>query len=433
MPKQKFKITKFENPGGKAAFRVSGTLFGERVRKNFETRTEAVACRQELNVDHLKGDPTGQTIWTTLTNDQNRDAIAAANQLKAADSKRNLSFAVSYFLQHYKEAAEEMTVSLAVKEYLCEKDREVHRDILTFRQYRSIKIEMEKFNEFFGERIVGGIQPDEIKDYLESPPRYQNPNRKPSPVLSLKTFNNRRGYLSTLFKFCFLKKFVAENPIPHVPHFKIKKSRGTATTLSAEEAKEFMAFLETYKGKQNKDETYWGKEGCMVPYYTLALFAGIRPDYKDGEITKLRPKDIRLDTGVILIEPEASKVNEKRSIKIQPNLRLWLEKYQQDEFPIIPERRFRDMWADVRTHYTLPHDVLRHTFISMTVGAFRSVGDASLQAGNSELVIRKHYLDLKSVEEADKFWRITPKGMNAPSNLVKVEGRFQEAKELKAV
>ena len=37
----------------------------------------------------------------------------------------------------------------------------------------------------------------------------------------------------------------------------------------------------------------------------------------------------------------------------------------------------------------------------MTVGAFRSVGDAALQAGNSEAIIRKHYLDLKSVEEAD--------------------------------
>ncbi len=87
---------------------------------------------------------------------------------------------------------------------------------------------------------------------------------------------------------------------------------------------------------------------------------------------------------MILIEPEVSKVNEKRTIKIQPNLRLWLDKYPQDKLPVIPERRFRDMRADVRTHFTLPHDVLRHTFISMTVGAFRSIGNAALQAGNSE-------------------------------------------------
>jgi len=57
---------------------------------------------------------------------------------------------------------------------------------------------------------------------------------------------------------------------------------------------------------------------------------------------------------------------------------------------------------------------MRHTFISMTVGAFCSVGDASLQAGNSEAVIRKHYLDLKSVEEADAFWMIVPEGEKLP-------------------
>ena len=61
----------------------------------------------------------------------------------------------------------------------------------------------------------------------------------------------------------------------------------------------------------------------------------------------------------------------------------------------------------------------------MTVGAFRSVGDAALQAGNSEAVIRKHYLDLKSIEEADAFWRIVPEGVELPE-LEKKDGRYVE-------
>lgn len=193
-----------------------------------------------------------------------------------------------------------------------------------------------------------------------------------------------------------------------------------------------MRWLESYQGQENKTGSFLGKPGCMVPYYALTLFAGIRPDWKDGEIGKLRPQDIRLDTGVILIEPEVSKVNEKRTIKIQPNLRKWLEKYPIEDYPIIPARRFRDMWADVREQQALAHDVMRHTFISMTVGAFRSVGDASLQAGNSEAVIRKHYLNLKTVEEADQFWAIVPEGEALPK-LKKKDGRYvrksQEAKK----
>jgi hypothetical protein len=45
----------------------------------------------------------------------------------------------------------------------------------------------------------------------------------------------------------------------------------------------------------------------------------------------------------------------------------------------------------------------------MHVGKSRSMGDAALQAGNSEAIIRKHYLDLKSTREADQFFGILPR------------------------
>ena len=44
----------------------------------------------------------------------------------------------------------------------------------------------------------------------------------------------------------------------------------------------------------------------------------------------------------------------------------------------------------------------------MFVAKFRSMGEAALQAGNSESIIRKHYLDLKSPAEADQFFGIMP-------------------------
>ena len=65
----------------------------------------------------------------------------------------------------------------------------------------------------------------------------------------------------------------------------------------------------------------------------------------------------------------------------------------------------------------ITHDVLRHTFISMFVAKFRSVGEAALQAGNSEGIIRRHYLDLKSKEEAEEFWGILPQRA-APAGVV---------------
>ena len=109
-------------------------------------------------------------------------------------------------------------------------------------------------------------------------------------MLSLKTWNNRRGYLSTFFKYCVTKKYAGENPILEVPKYKIKQRRGSAEILSANEATELMGWLETYRGKQNRDGSWWGELGCVVPYYALALFAGIRPDWEHGEMSKLKPK-----------------------------------------------------------------------------------------------------------------------------------------------
>ena len=66
---------------------------------------------------------------------------------------------------------------------------------------------------------------------------------------------------------------------------------------------------------------------------------------------------------------------------------------------------------------SIAHDVLRHTFISMFVGKYRSMGEAALQAGNSESIIRKHYLDLKSTAEAEQFFGILPQH-TAPAAVV---------------
>jgi hypothetical protein len=62
----------------------------------------------------------------------------------------------------------------------------------------------------------------------------------------------------------------------------------------------------------------------------------------------------------------------------------------------------------VRTKFELSPDVLRHTFASMHVGKFHSVGQAALESGNSETIIRNNYLNVVSEAEAKAFWQIMP-------------------------
>ena len=111
---------------------------------------------------------------------------------------------------------------------------------------------------------------------------------------------------------------------------------------------------------------------------------------------------------MIRIDGEVSKVREPRNVTIQPNLPAWLRAYPLKEFPIIPAN-LQHIREKVAGKFPLTHDVMRHTFISMFVAKFRSIGEASLQAGNLESIIRKHYLDLKTTGEAEEFFSILPK------------------------
>jgi integrase len=212
----------------------------------------------------------------------------------------------------------------------------------------------------------------------------------------MKTHNNRRGILSTFIKFAFQRGWIAENPIPKVPHYRIRRKRSVAQTFTTAQARALMEHMETYDG------------GRWVPYFALCLFAGIRPGVPHGEITKLKPEAVNLDGGVINISAEVSKVREPRTVIIQPNLAAWLSAYPLKKYPIILGN-FKKRRQRFAKKFNLTHDVLRHTFISMFVAKFRSIGEAAIQAGNSESIIRKHYLDLKTTKEAEEFFRIMPK------------------------
>ncbi|OAM88314.1 hypothetical protein OH491_05740 [Termitidicoccus mucosus] len=92
---------------------------------------------------------------------------------------------------------------------------------------------------------------------------------------ALKTHNNRRGVVSTFMKYARDKGWIGENPIAKVPHYRIAHKRGTAPTLTAEKAAALMDYVENYRG------------GILAPFFALALFAGVRPDNKNGEVSKL--------------------------------------------------------------------------------------------------------------------------------------------------
>jgi len=382
-----FVISEFTNPSGEIVFRVSGQLDGKRIRKNFPTRAEAIIERKLLEIACVQAETGIRTAVTRLSDEQLQEAEAAFQRLKGCP--QSLSTYLEYAIATFRAPNCDQPLVSAISEYTALKNKEVERTLLSSRQMRSIKHELARFQKQFSGGTVAKFSPSILIAYLER------------GNASLKTYNNRRGILSTFFKYALRQGWIADNPIEKTPHHRIHHRRGSAVTITAEKAQKLMEHVEQYKG------------GRLVPYFALCLFAGIRPSIIDGEISKLQPEQINLSTGVIHIEPEVSKVRMKRLVTIQPNLAAWLKAYPLDRFLIVPTN-ITKIRRKVFDAFELGHDVMRHTFISMFVAKYRSMGEAALQAGNSESIIRKHYLDLKSKEEAEQFFGILPKHAAIP-------------------
>lgn len=387
MSDSSFDVSRFENRNGAISWRISGWLHGVRIRKNFKSREEAAVEKAALEAKAAQAISNIRAVSTFLSDDQLREAEAAFRRLDG--SPKSLSFYLDYALANYRPPEREITVEKATAAYLATKKQEHERGMLSECQLKDIRLRLEDLDDAFPGRVLSSLSREALAQHC------QRGNPKP------KTFNNRRGILFTFFKFAFCQDWVAANPLEKVPHLRVAHRRGSAKTLSAEQSAKLMQHVEQIDG------------GALVPFFALALFAGIRPCVRTGEILKLKPEHVRLDTGVILIEPEVSKVRMKRSVEIQPNLAAWLRAYPLDRFPIIAPNLQHER-AAIAKIFGLSHDIMRHTFISMHVAKYRSMGEAALQAGNSESIIRKHYLDLKTKDEAERFFSILPASL-APS------------------
>ena len=375
-----FVISQFTNPSGEIVYRVSGWLDGRRLRKNFPTRPEADAERQTLEVQRLQGETSVRPTVTRLTEDQLQEAEAIIRRL--AGRSHPPSFYIQYALANYREPVTQKPLAEAVAAYLATKDHEREQDLISEPHLTRMKWDLDRLKKHFPGATVDELTGARLVGYFEA--------RR----AAIKTYNNRRGIVSTFLKFALQRDWITDNPLAKIPPRRIRRRRGGAVTFTAQQAKDLMAFVEKH-------------HPSAVPFFALCLFAGIRPCLRTGEILRLKPEHVKTAEGIIRIDGEVSKVREPRMVTIQPNLGAWLKAYPLEKFPIIPAN-LQHIREKVAVEFPLTHDVMRHTFISMFVAKFRSMGEAALQAGNSEGIIRRHYLDLKSPEEAELFFGILP-------------------------
>ncbi len=385
--KSPFVISEFTNPSGNIVFQLYARLDGKRFRKNFPTRAEAEAERQVQEVQRLQRETGIRAAATRLTDEQLHEAESVFRRV--AGYAHPLSFYVEFALANYREPVTQKPLAEAVTDFLVIKDHEREQDLLSEPYLTRVKRDLKRLQKHFPASTVADLTGANLMEYFEA--------RRAAH----KTFNNRRGIVSAFLRFALQRDWIADNPLAKIPPRRIRRRRGCAITFAASQAAGLMAYVEEHYP-------------TAVPFFALCLFAGIRPCLRTGEILRLQPAHVKLEANLIRIDGEVSKVREPRNVTIQPNLGAWLRAYPLKKFPIIPTN-LQHIREKVAEKFPLAHDVMRHSFISFFVAKFRSIGEASLQAGNSESIIRKHYLDLKTTEEAEQYFGILPKHASAPA------------------
>jgi integrase len=286
---------------------------------------------------------------------------------------------VEFWNLHHRSAGEQVSLGVAITRYLGHEENRVRASSL--KQKKTLLGQLERFA---GEALpMVEITHELISDFL---------NAKPA---ANKTKNGNRNVLHHFVDWCVAKpqQFCNHNPVADIKPLKVEKKDHVAV-FTPEETAKFMAHIESQQG------------GKYAKYFAIATFAGIRPDARDGELSRLCDADIDLAANLIRIQGAKAKTGTARNIPITPNLRAWLEKYAHHPLAPMTEREYRKVRPS-----GMPKDVLRHSWITYRLAIEGSYGIVAKQAGNSEKIIRANYESREHIEKsvAEKFFSIKPK------------------------
>ena len=391
--KQRFHVTHFVNPSGEKVFRVGGYKSdGARVRENYSTQEEAIGRKAELDIEAANIVTTTATRMkaTRLTDEQVKDAERAFAKI----GSRSLLDAVEFYITNYREPVRQIYVADAVQQFIADREKQNRRpDTL-----RNLRGRLGMFSRFYGQKHVAEVTNDDCRDFVfrtGTSPRNQ--------------INDRLAG-SNFLNWCVRRQFAARNNMATVDTPAVDTHE--PSILSLGDCRRLLAAARDYK------------DGLLLPYVTLSLFAGLRPT----EVARLTWERVDLTEGTITLDGAMAKTRQRRIVTLSENAVAWL-------LPLSPKRTkftpgsFKRHFGRVKKAAGFNgkagetedgkklrpwiQDYMRHTAVSMYLAKHKHEGEAATWAGNSPNVIHRHYKGLVKEADATEFRSLTPEAVKS--------------------
>jgi len=207
------------------------------------------------------------------------------------------------------------------------------------------------------------------------------------------TRDNYSQVIHTFFNWCKRKDYVKDNPCSKLEEINVDPF--DPSILSVDQSVKLLNFC-----YYNHPE--------VLPLLVFNLFLGIRP----SECRRLHQSDLRWKDNEVVLPAKQTKTKRRRFVSISDNARAWLELVE-FELPLVnANHKWAAFLVDAKkllNYKKWPHDCLRHSYCSYGLRFYESSSKISLQAGNTESVMHKHYIRMVEKDDAKDFWNIYPK------------------------
>jgi len=226
-----------------------------------------------------------------------------------------------------------------------------------------------------------------------------------------RTYNDIHSRLWSVWERARRLQLVGRNPIDPIKKRKIKREEKAVYT--PDEVRKLM-------------NCAWEHDRELVPFFAIAIFAGLRPDEK-GEIARLRWEDVNFEERWIRVTFKENKTNTQRFVRIEDNLMEWLQPWRGNKGSVLPTN-FRTRrraitrgkyqaedgaspseWEELVPYGKHVRDITRHTYGSYFDAKFRDRDLLKEHMGHADFqTYDQHYRNARTQKQAEEFWNIRP-------------------------
>ena len=314
---------------------------------------------------------------------------AVAEWLKELGTLANVHAAVNSFKQNHKKV-EKISVGELLKKFLTSKKTleasERYLEDLTGR--------LNRFAKDF-KRDVCDITSTDLQSWMDGK-KFKPQNQK-----------NFRTVLQTFFSFAVARGYAAENPAKSVQ--KVVVRHGDIVIFTTEEMSRLLEAARIHYPE-------------FLPCLAIGAFAGVR----SSEIQRLHWNDIHFADKKIIVKTTSAKTASRRIIPMKENLLAWLSPYQNKHGIIwqFDDDAFTKAEYNVSAATDIPantengtparravewkKNAMRHSYGTYRYAEIQDAGRVTAELGNSDKLAFKHYLELATPAEAEKWFSISP-------------------------